>query len=335
MVQQEGEHHLEGLVRRFAEALRGQRGLSKNTVRVYSTDLRPFVDFLEKEILDPKEFDRHYLRRYLAWLSTTARGSDGGYARVSVARKLVALRSFYRFLVQEGVIATNPIPKGRSFTIKVEKRLPGFLGRGEVERLLAAPDVSERLGMRDRAILELLYSSGVRLSELHGLDMGDVSLDTREVLVRGKGSKERVVLLGKPAVEALDLYGRAARPYLEMNGTRALFLNRYGGRLSRRSVEKIVGKYAIVAGSPPGVHPHTLRHTFATHIMQGGADLRVVQELLGHSSPATTQIYTHVTQNEARAEYMTTHPMAHAKASQSKNKESREPAEPEAQKRDD
>ena len=187
MVQQEGEHHLEGLVRRFAEALRGQRGLSKNTVRVYSTDLRPFVDFLEKEILDPKEFDRHYLRRYLAWLSTTARGSDGGYARVSVARKLVALRSFYRFLVQEGVIATNPIPKGRSFTIKVEKRLPGFLGRGEVERLLAAPDVSERLGMRDRAILELLYSSGVRLSELHGLDMGDVSLDTREVRVTREG----------------------------------------------------------------------------------------------------------------------------------------------------
>ena len=304
------DHSLDGLVQRFAQFLRGQKGRSENTVRVYITDLQPFLTFLDDQELDVRDLKRHHLRRYLAWLSTSARGKDGGYARVSVARKLVVLRSFYRFLVQEGIIATNPIPKGRTFSIKVQRSLPIFLGKQEVERLIVAPDIQEPLGMRDRAILEMLYSSGMRLSELHGLDMQDVSLDAHDVRVQGKGSKERVVLLGKPAAGCLDLYLRSARPQLERNGTQALFLNRYGGRLSRRSIEKVVVRYAMLAATRPGVHPHTLRHTFATHLVEGGADLRVVQELLGHSSPSTTQIYTHVTQNEARAEYMTTHPRA-------------------------
>ena len=304
------ESEIAGLVLRYKEYIRGQKGLSENTVRVYSTDLVPFVEFLETETLKPRDLNRHHLRRYLAWLSTSARGRDGGYARVSVARKLVALRSFYRFLVQEGFISSNPIPKGRSFNIKVKKTLPGFLGIDEVARLLDVPETSVPLGARDKAVLELLYSSGVRLSELHDLDVRDLALDVREVRVRGKGSKERMVLLGKPAVEALDQYLTWARPRLENGSGEALFLNRYGGRLSRRSVEKLVARYAMIAATRFGVHPHTLRHTFATHLMEGGADLRVVQELLGHSSPATTQVYTHVTQNEARAEYMTTHPRA-------------------------
>ena len=304
------DHSLDGLVQRFAKFLRGQKGRSENTVRVYITDLQPFLTFLGDQELGVRDLDRHHLRRYLAWLFTSARGEAGGYARVSVARKLVVLRSFYRFLVQEGIIATNPIPKGRTFNMKVQKNLPTFLGKQEVERLIAAPDIQEPLGMRDRAILEMLYSSGMRLSELHSLDMHDVSLETHDVRVQGKGSKERVVLLGKPAAGCLDLYLRSARPQLERNGTRALFLNRYGGRLSRRSIEKVVVRYAMLAATRPGVHPHTLRHTFATHLLEGGADLRVVQELLGHSSPSTTQIYTHVTQNEARAEYITTHPRA-------------------------
>ena len=316
------------MFQRFGESLRGQMGRSENTVRVYTTDLRPFLAFLEAESLDPQQMDRHHLRRYLAWLSTSAREGHG-YARVSVARKLVALRSFYRYLVQEGLVATNPIPKERTFNIKVEKRLPTFLGKEEVERLMEAPDVAQPLGMRDRAILEMLYASGVRLSELHGLDMLDVSMDAREMRVRGKGSKERVVLLGKDAVKALHVYLRSGRSRLNMpgpagsgrGGTDALFLNRYGGRLSRRSVEKIVGRYSMMAATRPDVHPHTLRHTFATHLMEGGADLRVVQELLGHSSPSTTQVYTHVTQNEARAEYMTTHPMARPKDPEDEPKE--------------
>ena len=307
---QQKEHLMDGLLHRFKESLRGQKGRSENTVRVYATDLRPFLAFLDVEGLDPRELDRRHLRRYLAWLSTSARGKDSGYARVSVARKLVVLRSFYRFLVQEGFVAKNPIPRGRTFNIKVEKRLPVFLGKEEAERLLAAPDTSRPLGMRDRAILELLYSSGMRLSELQGLDIDDVNLEAREVRVCGKGSKERIVMLGQPAAAALTLYLRSARPYLETSHVGAMFLNRYGGRLSRRSIEKVVGRYALLAATRPGVHPHTLRHTFATHLIDGGADLRVVQELLGHSSPATTQVYTHVTQNEARAEYMTTHPRA-------------------------
>ena len=308
----QGHREAGALMQRFRESLRGQKGRSENTVRVYSTDLRPFLAFMEAQGLDLRDLDRHHLRRYLAWLSTSARGAEGGYARVSVARKLIVLRSFYRFLVQEGVMDANPIPKGRTFNIKVEKRLPIFLDHREVERLLTAPDVSRPLGLRDRAMLELLYSSGVRLSELHGLDVRSVDLDAGDVRVRGKGSKERMVLLGTPAVHYLDLYLRSARTKLASMGETALFVNRYGGRLSRRSIEKIVGKYSLVAATRPGVHPHTLRHSFATHLMEGGADLRVVQDLLGHSSPATTQIYTHVTQKEARAEYMTTHPMAGA-----------------------
>ena len=183
---------------------------------------------------------------------------------------------------------------------------------------MESPDLSQPLGVRDRAILELLYSSGVRLSELCGLETKDVVKDSAEVRVRGKGSKERIVLLGKAAVEALGIYSSFARPQLQKssngrNGAlsdQALFLNRYGGPLSKRSIQKIVGKYAMRSAVRPGVHPHTLRHTFATHLLNGGADLRVVQELLGHSSPSTTQVYTHVTQVETKAEYMTTHPGA-------------------------
>ena len=306
------------LVERYGESLRGQSGRSDNTVRVYTTDLQPFLTFLGNEGLDLRKLERQHLRRYLAWLSTSARGRTRGYARVSVARKLVVLRSFYRFLVQEGHVDTNPIPKGRSFNIKVEKRLPVFLGVEEVGRLLEAPDLSQPVGVRDRAILELLYSSGVRLSELWGLETKDVAKDTAEVRVKGKGSKERIVLLGKAAIEALGIYSSYARPRLQKSpdgrnvalGSQALFLNRYGGPLSKRSIQKIVGKYAMRSAVRPGVHPHTLRHTFATHLLNGGADIRVVQELLGHSSPATTQIYTHVTQVETKAEYMTTHPGA-------------------------
>ena len=315
------------LLRRFRGHLTGQKGRSENTVRVYTTDLLPFFRFLEEEELAPEALDRHHLRRYLAWLSTSARGKQGGYARVSVARKLVVLRSFYRFLVQEGIIPSNPIPKGRSFNIKVAKRLPTFLAEDEMKRVLEEParprprvkpasveEVPETLAIRDQAILEVLYSSGLRVSELHGLDEGHIDLRAGEIRVRGKGSKERVVPMGKPAVDSLQRYLGACRPGLLKGKTDALFLNRYGGRLSRRSVQEIVSRYAMLAGTRPGVHPHTLRHTFATHLMEGGADLRVVQELLGHSSPATTQVYTHVTRQEAREKYMSSHPMARERA---------------------
>jgi len=301
---------LKHLVDRYREFLIGHKGRSENTVRIYLADLQPFLNFLEREVLDLGELDRQGLRRYLAWLATSARGKEGGYARVSVARKQVVLRSFYRFLAQEGLVKSNPIPKGRSLQMKVEKRLPIFLATREIDQLLEATDPSSELGMRDRAILELLYSSGVRLSELADLDTKDVDLESREIKVRGKGSKERVALIGRPAAHAVDQYLIDARPLLERKPTQALLLNRYGRRLSRRSIEKVVSRSAMKAAIRPGVHTHTLRHTFATHLLEGGADLRIVQELLGHSSPATTQIYTHVTQTQAKQIYAASHPRA-------------------------
>ena len=301
---------------RFKTYLTGRRGSSSNTVRVYTTDLAPFFRFLDAEGLEPGQVERQQVRRYLAWLSTHARGGHG-YARSSVARKLVVLRVFYRYLAQVGQVPANPIPNGRALRIQVDQRLPVFLGKEETSRLMDSPDWSQPLGMRDAVILELLYSCGLRLSELASLDVDSLDRDNREVRVTGKGSKERVVLFGRPASQALEQYLAWARPALlsearltSQLAEGALLLNRYGTRLSRRSIEKIVSNYAAKAATRPGVHTHTLRHTFATHLMDGGADIRVVQELLGHASPTTTQVYTHVTQNQARQVYMASHPRA-------------------------
>ena len=312
------DHYLEA----FPRYLRGQRGLSENTERVYLADLRSFRQYLANEKMGLTDMDRETLRAYLAWLATEGRGRGHGFARVSVARKLTVLRSFYRFLVQEGLFRSTPVPSGRSFKIKVAKTLPDFLGQREVVRLMDAPDGSTVHGIRDRAVLELLYACGIRLAEVHGLNLTDIRFSSREILVRGKGSKERMALFGKPSHDALKRYIAEARPQLMSRPTQALFLNRYGERLSRRSFEKLVRQYSAVAGTRGDVHPHTLRHTFATHMLEGGADLRVIQELLGHSSPTTTQIYTHVTQREALAAYQSYHPRANRPASQTPRKSS-------------
>lgn len=298
----------ENLTQKYELYLRGQRGLSENTIRIYLTDVESFRQYLAQERLEPSQMDRHMLRGYLAWLATSARGGRAGYARVSITRKLTALRSFYRFLVQEEWFRSSPVPSGRSFQLKVEKPLPAFLGKQEIARLLETPDTSDVFGRRDRAILEVLYSCGVRLAEIHGIDLPDIKFASREILVRGKGSKQRWVLFGKPTEEALRFYLADSRPKLVDGTTPALFLNRYGQRLSRRSFEKLVRQYAARAGLRNGVHPHTLRHTFASHMLEGDADLRVIQELLGHSSPTTTQIYTHITKVEARNAYLSYHP---------------------------
>ena len=305
---------------RFALYLTGRRGSSANTVRIYTTDLVPFFQFLDNEGLEPAKIGRQEVRRYLAWLSTAAKGKGrgkSGYARISVARKLVVLRAFYRYLVQTGEVPANPIPNGRSLQVKVDKLLPVFLGKDEAFRLVDTPDRGEALGARDAVILELLYSCGLRLSELAAVDVASFDANTREIRVIGKGSKERIVIVGRPAAQAIADYLDWARPELLSEareplpyGEDPLLLNRYGARLSRRSIEKIVSTSAARAATRPGVHPHTLRHTFATHLMDGGADIRVVQELLGHASPTTTEIYTHVTQKQARQVYMASHPRA-------------------------
>ena len=296
------------MAQEFPAYLRGQRGLSDNTVRIYRDDLGSFREYLSRENLGLADMERQMLRAYLAWLATSARDGSKAYARVSIARKLTVLRSFYGFLVQTGMFKSSPVPSGRSFRVKVEKPLPSFLGQREVVRLLEAPDDSTPVGLRDRAILEVLYACGVRLAEIQELDLPSVNMSRREILVRGKGSKERWVLFGQPTAQALRRYIEDGRPHLASRPNPALLLNRYGGRLSRRSIEIVVRRYAVQSQTRETVHPHTLRHTFATHMLEGGADLRVIQELLGHSSPSTTQIYTHITKREALAAYLTHHP---------------------------
>lgn len=302
-------------IERFPYYLRGQRGLSENTERVYLADLQAFREYMLREDLSLREMSRDTLRSYLAWLATSARDGGRGYERVSVARKLTVLRSFYLFLVQEGMFQSTPVPSGRSFRLKVAKTLPSFLGHREAERVLDAPDDSTTMGIRDKAILELLYGCGVRLAEIHGMNLPDINFGRRCILVRGKGNKERETLYGQTAESALTRYLNEARPVLDEESapgdrTDALFLNRYGQRLSRRSIETVVKKHGIAAATRDDVHPHTLRHTYATHMLEGGADLRVIQELLGHSSPQTTQIYTHITKSEALQAYLAHHPRA-------------------------
>ena len=298
------EENVTALLNEFKRYLEIERHASQYTLRNYLHDLRHFMSYAVKEhVATLEDVDIQLLRRYIAALL------EEGYEKSSIARKLSALRSFYAYLTQVNIITKNPLLTVSS--PKLTKRLPAFLSSDEVNRLLTAPDSSTPLGMRDKAILELLYASGLRVSEIAGLDIINVNLAEREVRVLGKGSKERITLMGKPAANAIDCYLREGRP--KLIGTRftgALFLNRYGRRLSRRSIEQMLSRYAAAAGFTKRVFPHMIRHSFATHLLDGGADLRVVQELLGHANLATTQIYTHVTQTQARKVYMASHPRA-------------------------
>ena len=294
------ERQLEG----YIAHMRVEKDASPYTLRNYAHEIQQFLDFLRREGLESwEDIDRQALRRYILWLR------HEGYVEASMARKLSELRSFCRYLMQEGALRSNPFDTVSS--PKVPKRLPRYLKLEEINALLAAPDLSTPLGQRDRAILELLYAAGVRLSELVSLNLGHLTLDRGQMVVWGKGGKERLVLLGEPAVEALRVYiyeGRAK--LLGQKRNDALFLNRFGGRLSRRSIALKLDKYSKLAGLWKKVTPHLLRHTFATHMLEGGANLRVVQELLGHAQPTTTEIYTHVTPSRLREVYMKSHPLA-------------------------
>ena len=289
---------------RYINYLEAERNASPYTVRNYTADLMGFFDFVRTYgISSLKAVDRLTVRDYLAHLMKK------GFVKASIARKLSATRSFYRYLLQEGLIETSPVATTSS--PKLDKRLPSFLTLEEIRRLLETPDSSTPQGQRDRTLLELLYAAGLRVSELVQLNLEQINLDARELRVWGKGAKERIVLMGKPAAEALATYIGEGRVKL-LGGKRntALLVNRYGGRLNERRVQIILGKYARAAGIDKRVHPHMLRHTFATHMLDGGADLRVVQELLGHANLSSTQIYTRVTKSQAKKVYLSAHPMA-------------------------
>ena len=288
---------------RFIDYLRAERNASPYTLRNYGADLTDFFSFLRKEHIESLDtVDKNTLRDFLGVLM------DRGLARTSIARKLSAVRSFYRYLQREELVSVSPAATISS--PKLDRKLPAFLTRDESTRLVESPDLSTPAGLRDRAFLELLYASGLRVSELVSLDLGQVNLDSREMRVWGKGAKERIVLMGEPAARALAAYLREGRPYMGGGRSEAVFLNQEGSRLTVRSVQTFVKAYAVIAGITKDVHPHMLRHTFATHLLDGGADLRVVQELLGHASLTSTQIYTHVSKSQAKKVYLSAHPLA-------------------------
>ena len=291
----------------FCNNLERLRGLSSFTVRGYRADLKSVGEFMvTEEISSVGEFDRQDVRRYLSWLL------ELGYQRSSIVRKLSVLRRFFGWMLDEGYLKINPVP--RRLPMKKDRILPRFLSKEEISRMIVATtEVSGKswISLRDAALLELMYGAGLRVSEVSSSDLSGLDLVTNQIKVEGKGSKERISLFGLPAARALKLYLENARLYLlNEKNTDALFVSRDGNRLSVRSIQDRVVKYARASGLGQRVHAHTLRHSFATHMIDGGADLRVVQELLGHSTPETTQIYTHVTGSQARKTYILAHPMS-------------------------
>lgn len=287
-------------------------GLEKNasdkTVKSYREDLTQALAFarekLEKSSIEPRDWNTRLLRAFVSWLH------DKNYAKSTIARRLAAVRSFGKFLCREGTIGVNPAQGLRG--PRADKKLPHFLTVADIQLLLAAPNDAGWAGHRDRAILETLYSAGVRVSELVGLNLADTDLGEGIATVRGKGKKERLALLGPAAVTAIREWLPKRAEILEhlRRESDAIFLNKNGTRLTVRSVGRLLEKYLKFAGLDPRTSPHTLRHSFATHLLDAGADIRGVQELLGHKSLNTTQVYTHVTTQRLQSSYQKAHPRA-------------------------
>ena len=322
------------LIDEFLNYLRFERHFSPHTTKCYAADLRQFLTWLDtppRDVVPPPLIgvepagggtatavleappvqaqllgcDVGTLRAFLADLH------QHDYSKATTARKLATLRSFYKFCVRRSYVETNPV--GPIRTPKQDKRLPAYLEPKAVTRLLATPDAATLLGARDAAILETIYSTGVRVSELVDLNGDDIDTLNQTIHVRGKGKKERVVPISPTALTAIQRYVqmRAADPVLAARDPQALFVNKHGQRLSTRSVRRKLDKYLTLAGiDPTKVSPHTLRHSFATHMLNNGADLRSVQELLGHQSISTTQIYTHLTTGRLKEAYDQAHPRA-------------------------
>ena len=341
------------VLKRFEKYLRANRGLASYTIRNYLSDSTYFIKYLAVHGIDIEEdgsqlklfIQRHSLltstqankqiqinaeyrsimRDFVAWLSGIEKASKKTLSPLSVTRCLVAVRSFMRFLINQGDVPEAPLwsPHSglmRRFTPKTVRRLPDTLSVIEASALMEIPipnssTMKPRIiahSIRDKAILEILYGSGLRVSEVVSLNIGDVNLAQENIRVKGKGSKFRVVPIGSSALKSYKQYLQSARSNFLSTGvnTDSIFLNTQGRRLSQRSIHSIVSKRAKIAGITKNVHPHTLRHSFATHLLDGGADLRIVQELLGHSSPVATQVYTHVSKGEARRVYLKSHPLA-------------------------
>jgi tyrosine recombinase XerC len=286
-------------IEKFINYLRVEKGASPHTVKNYSIDLNAFSLFLGDK--DISSVDHLVLRRFLAEMRSK------NFSKRTIARKLASLRTFFKFLYREGHIKSNPITA--ISTPKLDKTLPVVLDVDKVARLVQSPKPDSETGLRDRAILETLYSTGTRVSELVGLDTGDVDFISGVIKVIGKGSKERICPIGDTALGAIRRYVEAKNPR-KVRDKDAVFLNKSGRRLTDRSVRRIVDKHIKTASINAHISPHSLRHSFATHLLDRGADLRSVQELLGHMNLSTTQIYTHVTMERLREAYDKAHPRA-------------------------
>ena len=316
------------ITREFLDYLNFERHFSVHTIKCYGADLQQYVDFLVGPVEQPDasqgnpfdsagaaatavavdpgtailKADVNTIRAFLAFLT------QENYSKATTARKLATLRSFYKFLVRRGKLETSPVAPIR--TPKQEKRLPRFLDAEQMNVLLESPDTNTMLGARDRAIMETLYSSGLRVSELVALNLTDVDFLGEVLHIRGKGKRERLTPVGSPALQSIQRYlsFRDSDPRKANFDQQTLFINKHGQRLSTRSVRRKLDKYLLQAGLDPRISPHTLRHSFATHMLNNGADLRVVQELLGHQSLSTTQIYTHLTTQKIKETYDEAHP---------------------------
>jgi integrase/recombinase XerC len=323
------------IIHKFLDYLKFERRFSEHTAKCYGADLTQFGEFLQgetetdtsgSELMQPSHHEGQHatavatqvdlkidqqllsaqtesVRKYLALLN------EKQYSKATIARKLATLRSFYKFLVKRNYLSSNPVVSIR--TPKQEKKLPRYLEYEEVKKLLETPPANTWLGARDRAILETLYSTGIRVSELVALNMDDIDFLGEVIHIRGKGKKERIAPIGSSALQVIQHYMEYRNKRAQSNGnfdSKVLFVNKHGRRLSTRSVRRKMDKYLKMSGLDPDISPHTLRHSFATHMLNNGADLRSVQELLGHQSLSTTQIYTHLTTKKIKEVYDKAHP---------------------------
>jgi len=292
-------------LRFFMQYLSVERGLAHNTLESYERDLTQFFDHLKQlGIVSMEETSKTQITSYLAGLK------KAGKAAATISRNLVSIRNFYQFLVRERMLDKDP--SANMEAPKLEKRLPKVMSMEEVEKLLESPQTDTPNGIRDKAMLETLYATGIRVSELISLNTGDIHLGLGFLRCLGKGSKERIIPLGRIAAQSLDRYILNARPKLlkKARTEEALFVGHLGTRMTRQGFWKIIKKYATQAVIQKEITPHTLRHSFATHLLENGADLRSVQEMLGHADISTTQIYTHVTKRRMKEVYNQTHPRA-------------------------
>ena len=293
----------------FTFFLKNEKNYSNNTIVSYKNDLTQFFNYLKDYKLlkktNIKYINHKIMRKYIVYLK------ENKYSRRSISRKISSIRSFFKFIHKEGIIEVNPTLN--LITPKINKKLPYFLYLQEVNKLIEAPSQKIPFGIRDKAILEVLYGTGIRVEELVNLNIGDIDFNEKIIRVFGKGSKERILPLSNISIRAIQEYLKNRNlfnksKFIKMNDKDALFLNRFGGRLTARSIRRIIIKYMKIAGLNKKISPHVLRHSFATHLLGGGADLRSVQELLGHKSLSTTQIYTHITKERLKTVYKKSHP---------------------------